>query len=337
MALSQTQKITIGVGVLVLLSFAVWKRQRSDAQLGAQTTTQSAEMPVVSGPDDVDKTSVTNGDKGDVVLEKKDDKWVLTKPVDFRANQENVKQLLNNLKELKAKEIVADNADDSVKKGYELDPQHAVHLVAWKGDDKKVDDWFGKSGGRGEMMMVEGKPAIYAVSGYSSFVYTRDLKGWRDTEIFKFDDANASSFEIDNTHGKLSFTKGSDKWAATFKGKPLANFDDTKIPTALGAFKSLQADDFGDGKQPSETGLDNPDSTVTITLKDNAGRYVLHVGKISSGTSHFAQKEGEPTVYTIASWSADWALGDESKFQKATDAGARDASAPAAAKDAGKK
>src|SRR5215472_3263756 len=229
MALSKSQMITGGVGLLAVLSFAVWKQQRRDAQLGAQTTTQSAEMPVVSGPDDVDKISVTNGDKGEVVLEKKDDKWVLSKPVDFRANQENVKQLLNNLKELKAKEIVADNADDSVKKGYELDPPHAVHLVAWKGDEKKVDDWFGKSGGRGEMMMVEGKPAIYAVSGYSSFVYTRDLKGWRDTEIFKFDDANASSLEIDNTHGKLSFTKGSDKWAATFNGKPLANFDDTKV------------------------------------------------------------------------------------------------------------
>jgi hypothetical protein len=329
MSVSNTNKIAIGLVALGALGFLVWRQQKKDAQLGV-TTTQSAELPPVSGPEDVDKISVTNADKGEVVLEKKDDKWVLTKPLEAPANQANVKSLIDNLKELKAKEVVADNADEATKKGYDLDLAHAVHLVAWKGADKKVDDWFGKSGGRGEMMMVAGKPAIYAASGYSSFMYAREVKGWRDTEIFKFDDANANSLEIVNTHGKLSFTKNNDKWTGTSKDKPLDRFDDAKVGDALRAFKALTADDFGDGKSPSDTGLDKPDGTVTINLKDNAGKYVLHVGKVSTGTSHYAQKEGDPTIYTIASWTSDWALGDESKFQKALDGGA-----PAGAKDAG--
>ncbi len=326
---SRTTKIGIGLVVLAGLSGLVYWQRKRDAQVGAPTTT-SAELPTVSGPEDIDKISITNADKGEVVLEKQGDKWMLTKPLTFAANQQNVKSLIDNLKELKAKEIVADNADDGTKKGYDLDPQHAVHVVAWKGADKKVDDWFGKSGGRGEMMMIEGKPTIYAASGYSSFLYARELKAWRDTEIFKFDDANAASLEIVDTHGTLSFTKGTDKWSGTFKGQVIPNFDDAKVGDAIRAFKNLTAEDFGDGKSPSDTGLDKPDGTVTINLKDNAGKYVLHVGKVSSGTSRYAQKEGDPTVFTIGSFSADWATADVTKFQKPLDGGV-------GGKDAGKK
>ena len=47
------------------------------------------------------------------------------------------------------------------------------------------------------MIMVDGKPGIYAVAGYSSYLYTREVKGFRDTEIFKFDDQNVNGIAIE--------------------------------------------------------------------------------------------------------------------------------------------
>ena len=41
------------------------------------------------------------------------------------------------------------------------------------------------------MMMTGDNPAIYAAKGYSSYLYAREVKAWRDTEIFKFEDGNA--------------------------------------------------------------------------------------------------------------------------------------------------
>ena len=41
----------------------------------------------------------------------------------------------------------------------------------------------------------------------------------------------------------------------------------------LKAYKGLNADDFGDGKSLADTGLDKPEATVTIALKDGAGKY----------------------------------------------------------------
>jgi hypothetical protein len=243
--------------------------------------------------------------------------------VNAPANQSNVKSMLDNIKELKATEVVATNPDDEIKKSYNLDPAHVVHFVGYKGGDKKVNDWFGKSGGRGEMLMLEGKPQIISASGFSSYLYTREVADWRDKEIFKFDDANAISVAITNKNGKFSFTKG-DKWAGTLDGKPIPNFDDAKVTDAVRSLKALNADGFADASKSSvDTGIDSPQGVISVSLKDGAGTYTLKVGAVSTRTSHYAVKDGDSTVVTVNANVSGWALADQTKFQKASgDAGA---------------
>src|SRR4051812_35400530 len=106
MALSRDKQILIGVVALAGLGGLVYRQVKVDAQKGT-TAAVSADLPTISASDDVDKLSITNGDKPEVVLEKKGDKWFVTKPVNAPANQQNVKSVLDNLKELKAKETIA--------------------------------------------------------------------------------------------------------------------------------------------------------------------------------------------------------------------------------------
>jgi len=329
MATSRDKQIGVALVVLAGLGAAVYFQQKKDAQVGT-TAKAAADLPTIAGTEDLDKIVITNADKGVFELAKDGDKWWLNKPVHALANQSNVKQLIDNLKEIKATEVVATTATDDLKASYDLVPAKAVRVVGWKGAETKVDDTFGKSGSRGQMVMAEGKPGIYAAKGFSVYLYNREQKGWRDTEIFKFDDSSAANVTLQNKNGDFSFTKG-DLWAGTFKGKPLEKFDSSKVSTLLTAYKNLMADDFADGKSPSETGLDQPEATVSISLKDGAGKYVLKVGKTSTGSARYAQKDGDSTIVTIASGAADWATADLAKFQKAPDAGAA-SSATASAK-----
>jgi hypothetical protein len=320
MALSRDKAIVIGVVVLGGLSALVYRQAKHDEQLGSAA---KADLPDLKATDDVDKIELTNGDKPTVTLEKQGDTWQMTTPGKYPASQTNVKSLLDNLKGLKAKEVVANNADDAMKTTYNLDPAHALHLVAYKGADKKEDFLFGKTGGRGDMMMVTGKPEILAASGYSSFLYSRDAKDWRNHDIFKFEDKTAASIAIDNKNGKLSCTNG-DKWACTWNGQPIPSFDESAPTTLTGAFKYLVAMDFpADDKTPETTGLaPKPAATVTIALKDGAGTYTLKVGDESSGGAHYAMKDGDPVIYIINSNASDWANAKEEKLEKAADAGA---------------
>ncbi len=322
--MERNTQIWIGVVVLAGLAGGVWYKAREDAKIGTSVTT-AADLPEVKAPEDTDKLVIKNGEKPEIVLEKKGDKWELTKPVTTPANNTTVKSTIDNLKELKAKEVIIGTPNDDQKKEFEFTPDKQVHIQAFKGSDKKLDAFFGKSGARGQMAMVEGKPAIYAVTGYSSYLYVREPKGWRDQEIFKFDDANVTNVTIEKKKEVYSFTKG-DKWAATLDGKPLDRFDEEKMKDMLRSYKGLNAEDFGDGKTPADTGLDEPESKITINLKDNAGKYTLKIGKTASGTSRYAQKEGDPTIFVVAQYLADWGI-DTSKFQKSADAGAGDAGA----------
>jgi|HubBroStandDraft_6_1064221.scaffolds.fasta_scaffold16452_2 hypothetical protein len=334
--MSRDKLIISGVVLLGLLGFLVYKQAKVDEAIGAPLTA-ATDLPTVSVPEDVDKISITNGEKGEIVLQRVADPkgtpaadggasevWRLTKPLSAEANQQTVKDLVANLKDLKTESQVNLKLDDDVRKEKQLDSAHAVHVIAWKGADKKIDELFGKSGTAGELVVVSDKPnTVWAVKGYSAYLYTKEPKDFRDKEILKFDDGSASQVTITNAHGTLSFTKG-DKWVGTLDQKPIVRFEEDKVKDMLRAYKALAADDFGDGKSLAETGLEKPAATVTIHLKDDAKTYQLLVGNVSTGTNRWAKRADGDIVYQIASFAADWALSDDSKYRSTPDAGAND-------------
>jgi hypothetical protein len=178
------------------------------------------------------------------------------------------------------------------------------------------------------MVQTDKPDQVWAAKGYSSYLYTKETKDFRFKDILKFDDASASQVTITNAHGTLSFTKG-DNWVGTLDKKPIARFDQEKVKDMLRAYKALNAEDFGDGKSLSETGLDKPEASISIQLKDDAGKYELIVGKISTGTNRWAKRADDDTIYQITNYVAEWVLSDGSKYQLAADAGAAPADAGA--------
>lgn len=309
-------KILQGLAALVVVGgFAGWQVSR-DSKKGAART--AADMPKLEGTDDVDTIKITgpekDGKQTEVVLEKKGDAWVLTQPVAYAANQASVKSLVDNFKEVKVSDVITDKATDEQKKNFELEPKKAVHVVASKGGATKVDWLFGKGGGRGQMMMIAGNDGVYAASNYSSWLYSKEVKGWRDSEILKLEEEKITALTISNTHGEFSFAKGA-AWDGSFKGAKIVRFDAKKVEDAVRAFKGLSADDFADGKSDTELGLDKPEAVVTLTDKDGA-KHTVRVGKVASGTNRYAKKDGVATAFVIASWPSDWATGDVSKYQE---------------------
>jgi hypothetical protein len=351
--MSRDKLILVGVLILGLLGFLVYKQNQKDEALG-HTTASAKDFPTISVPDDIDKISITNGDKPEIVLERVPDPkgmpmadgglptiWQMTKPVSAATNQSTVKDVVNNLKDLKVAEQVNLKLDDEVRKDKQLDAAHGVHVVVTKGGDKKLDATFGKAGAQGNtLVIVADRPdVVWAAKGFQSHQYTKEPKDFRDKEILKFDDANAAQVTVTNAHGAFSFTKG-DHWAATLDKSPLPKFDEDKIKDLLKLYKSLNADDFADGKTLADAGLDKPEATVTITLRDGAGKYDVLVGKTATGTNRWAKRGNDDTIFQITNYAGEWATADVAKFQAASDAGAGDAGskpAPAPAGSAPKK
>jgi hypothetical protein len=332
MAMKSQQKIYVAAAILAVVLGALFLTQRKaneEARAHGPGAAAAALPKIKLAAADVDKITkveIKNGTKSDVTLERTGDggdSWRLTKPVQFAANPANVKSMLDNMKMIEVKELM--DPGKSRYAEFDLEDDKAVHVQAFKGTEKVMDLIFGKSGSRGQMFRVPDRDGVFIAKNYAAYQYQREVKDWRNRELLKFEDGNVISITIDGPQGTLSFSKSADKWTATLKGKPLSDFDPEKVKSMLSTYKSLSAEDFADGKTAEETGLDKPEATVTITLKDNGGTLKLSVGKISSGTSHYVRKDDDPQIYTLSSWGAEWATKGESKFQKteAKDAGAK--------------
>lgn len=337
-------KLYAAVGVLAVLGGALFLTNKKQKEEAANYTLsgQAANLPKLEIKEDdtkaIDKIVLTKAAEGDagaghaVTLVKKGDDWRLSEPVDAAANASNVKSLLDNLKSLKVSELIASGSGSYNQ--YKVADGQGLHAVFTKGGATVLDAWFGENGGRGQMARLAGKDGVYAIKGYSSYLYDRDVKGWRDTTIFKFEDTAVNAVTIDNEHGSFTFTKSGDNWTAKFKDaksgvtKDLEKFDDAKLKDMLRAYKGLNADGFADkGKTPAELGLDKPSATVVITLNDGAKREVK-VGATAEGSSRWVQASGVSDLVSISSWAADWALAEPKKFQKADEAKKDDKAKP---------
>jgi hypothetical protein len=342
MAITADNKLYVALGILAVLGGALFLANKKEKEEEATYTLsgQAAQLPRITVTEDdvkaIDKIVITKaaGEDGgagtEVELVKKGEDWRVARPTDALANQANVKSLLDNIKSLKVSELI-----DSGKASYEkfkLADTQGLNAVFTKGGTTVLDMRFGENGGRGQMTRIAGKDGVYAIKGYSSYLYDRELKGWRDTTLFKFEDTAVTSAVITNEHGTFNFEKSGSAFTGKFKSKggaakDIEKFDPAKVNDFLRAYKSLNADGFADkDKTPKDLGLEPPTATVAITLADGAKRE-LKVGATAEGTARWVQASGVADLVSISSWAAEWALAEPKKFQKADDAKKDDAGA----------
>jgi hypothetical protein len=328
--LNTEKKMYVAAGVLALMGGLLYfQNQRAKAEQASYTAeAANAELPKLEFNDEsikkIDKVVIAQaaGDAGpakEVTLEKKGETWQVAKPVVAKANEANVKSLIDNLKSLKVQESITPSKEAYGQ--YGLSDDKALHATFYKGAEAAAEFHFGESGSRGQMSRLKGKDGVYAIKGYSSYLYARDLKDWRDRELFKFEDTKAKTVDIVNEHGTFAFVKDGETWKAKFKkakepaGKEIAKFDPEKVKDLVRAYKALSADGFADGKSVADTGLDKPVATLTITLDDGAKKTV-EIGKTAEGTAKWARASGITEIVSVGSWNADWATADVTKFQK---------------------
>jgi len=330
--MSTEKKLYAAIALLAVLGGALFVTSKKEKEELAAHSLEGkrAELPEISFTEEqakeIDKIVLTKPAEGDggspteITLVKQGEDWKLTSPVEAPANQANVKSLLDNLKSLKVSELI-DSGTGSYDK-YKVSDDKALHAVFYKGDKTLLDIYFGESGGRGQMTRIAGKDGVFSVKGYSSYLYSRDVKGFRDLTIFKFEESAVTSATIENEHGTFTFTKDGENWTAKHKGpkapaaKSIERFDDSKLKDMVRAYKGLNADGFAEkGKTAQDLGLDKPIATVVFTLNDGAKREIK-VGANSEGSSRWVQATGHDEFLSISSWAADWATAEVKKFQK---------------------
>jgi hypothetical protein len=153
------------------------RNEKAEREAGPHRRTPEELPPLAIEPTKVTKVEITTGRKPTVALSKAADGWALGDGA--KAHERNVATLLEALGKLKVTAIIAKSPDAEQLKKYELDADHAVHVVVLSDDQKLADIKFGKVGGRGPIALLDGQAV--AVRGYSAYLFAREPNDWRAT------------------------------------------------------------------------------------------------------------------------------------------------------------
>jgi hypothetical protein len=339
-------KICATVGLFAVCASAFCLRvapRQADVKRAAEAAPPAA-LPSTSFSEDVAatiiKVELTQSEpRQELVLEREGPDWWVTSPTRVRASASKMSELIENLRNLRITEAVDPGADRL--DAYQLTDAMAFHVVASNGSAKVSDLYFGRSDTFKRFARIGDRDGIFAVAnsgpgGYLGFLYTRELRNWRETSILHFSESDAVEVDITNKNGRLSFLKDGTSWSGTFTprdrhgslGQPEAGwpqFDASRVNDFLRAFKSLSADDFGEEPQRARSGVDHADETGGIVrIKFNSGTSdrTIRVGSVATNdgrwairASRWATLDGDSTLYVLAPWTADWATADVSHFE----------------------
>jgi hypothetical protein len=222
----------------------------------------------------------------------KDGSWKLTQPEKYKnrnANEDVLRSLLGDLNRIRAREIIAEQADDKSLAEYGLEKPAVRVVVTRKADEKETTHTFdfGKPRGTGAVYArISGSPAVYVVD---TSVYAATARDLRDPTVLRFAPGDVASVrfkgwqKILGSASTLTVERKDGSWSVTDKSDfPL---DTAKVEELLQSLSRLQAEKFvpvGQGFGFSEGGFE-----ITITLKDKQVLTLL-VGA-EQGSSVFAQ------------------------------------------------
>lgn len=212
--------------------------------------------------------------------------WDMTRPMQVKADDQKVKDLLNAVSNLRIMDYPDDHPSNPAIYGLAL-PHASIEV--WSSDQKtpqaiyvgreklKSNQFFAKSG--------DG-PAVYLVSSY--FDKTLDIKpgDYRDKSIMKFDMNAATSITVSH-RGKTYIYKKSDKGLWTCPGRDKAQEEGNFLDNAL---SSTTINDYASKKDA--TGLKDPSYLIEVQLNTGEQR-TYRFGNLKKTDVYLASDKGK--------------------------------------------
>jgi len=239
---------------------------------------------------------VIEGPEGRTVLEKVQDLWRLTEPVDYPAEPELVRTTLTLLTGLTSEGVISTNPDKAAL--FDVDDAHALKVALYEaaGADPKVRLVVGKlaPGFTHTYVKMGGGPAVHQVPGALRFQLEREATAWRDKTVLAFDPAAIEGLTLAGA-STVTVRRGEDGWAwdpaAAGEGTPSTE----AVERLIKDLSVLRAQEFEDA--PPEAPA-TPLLTVTLARGEGESPIDLVV-EAEEGTRYRVVAEADPQRFLV--------------------------------------
>ncbi len=282
--------------ILILATFIVMRRpgERSSSGSAAQSlfTVDSA------GVDKIEIRSL----KGTLTLEKQGMDWMLTSPVHYKADPYAVSGALGKGSHLDVTTVVSDNPANQHL--FQVDSSGCL-VRMYQNGSQVAAFYVGKPGSSFTDTYVrkDGSNDVYSADGLLTYIFSRDLREWRDRTIFKADEEaiHNVSLRYGDTTVALAFQDSAWRVDGDSAAQPT-------VRTFLSSLANLQADDFVDS---TVSGVTKPACVIDV------GGTQLRFYLDKPSDKYYVQSSQFPQWFTLQSWRANQILKRAKDFRKA--------------------
>ena len=299
----------IAVGLVVVLGLWTWLAERGEVREPGQTPPVSELVGMK--PDDVTRVELLHDGQSTVLAKVPPTpssqrgaggRWRIEKPVQARADDAQVKQVLESLLNGSVDQVMAEKATDL--KQYGLDkPAFQVTLSDAKGHQKVLQTGVKDVRGYSVYARTSDSPQLFLLSSYSvDDVAKKKADDLRDKTVLAFDPNTITRLSLQTPAQTVRVekqgpgTREAGGWQIIAPAPAPADGDTVKA--VLDQIKDLKADRFDHGVIASRCGL--APARLAVTVGGPGGEKGLLLGKATpDGKDVYATRPGESEVFQL--------------------------------------
>ncbi|MFH1824533.1 MAG: DUF4340 domain-containing protein [Candidatus Firestonebacteria bacterium] len=231
-------------------------------------------------------------EKKELTFSKDLDRWIIV-PYSFTADKSSVENLINKLKELKAKDFVEDEPTDFKK--YGLDKPKVTISINEGSDKPEMTFCIGKKLKDKEEDYVkrEDVSVVYSIEHSFAANFDKNYNDLREKKLFSFKENDIMEIEILKDKKKIFAKK--DRLGKFKIEEPIKKLAEVQFDSLVSEMSSLRVDKFVDdsGKRLEKYGLKKPQYIISLNSKVK-----LLVGN-KEKTDYYAKTDSLDSVYII--------------------------------------
>ena len=216
--------------------------------------------------------------------------WFMTEPDSFRADKDELGQLLSMASHLEVGEVISSNPE---KQGYFMvDDYTGTTISFFLGKSELTSLVVGKTSKDllHTYLRKTNSNDVFLAPGLLASMTERGVKEWKDRSIFDLDPKNIKELEFNQKSGNFKLTRSDTLWVMNLMpdGK-LTTPDNRLVNDYLFTLSSIKGDEWAGQPEIEQLDFTKSEYTITITFLDGY-RESLFIVQLQPGGSRYYAK-----------------------------------------------
>ena len=276
------------------------KKAAADAKPAADSTTSPK---ILSIPDDQFRQIklVKTGGETTVVSRDANNKWQITGPKPYSADQDSVNSLVTTLSSLASDRVIEDKASDLSQYGLN---KPTIEIDVTKKDGKTETVLIGDEAptGSNEFAMKQGDPRVFTVASYVKSNVDKSTKDLRDKRLLTFDSDKLTRLDLAAKAQPVEFGKNNQNDWQILKPKPL-RADGSQVEELIRKLKDAKMDlsvsDEDAKKAASGYASGKKIAVASVTDANGTQSLEVHMAGADKDKTYYAKSSAVEGIYKV--------------------------------------